>query len=211
MTTAFTVKQMEQQQSPLQTQRQQMPFLCHYENECLDNSPISFKPKLNKRYVKDILVMFRSKDHVKNFVDYMNTKYTNIHLKQKIKIIFHFEILDIKIIRYTEEKAFEVSVYRKSTFSGAFTNFKSFILITYKTGLLEAAQFGHCFTVFQYALSMKIFTRKLSSSKKSLSKISPRKIYRCIKNFLNKLHVLMVAELIAAKKELILLLPYLGQ
>ena len=58
-----------------------MPFLCHYENECLDNSPISFKPKLNKRYVKDILVMFRSKDHVKNFVDYMNTKYTNIHLK----------------------------------------------------------------------------------------------------------------------------------
>ena len=184
-----------------------MLFLCHYENECLDNSPISFKPKLNKRYVKDILVMFRSKDHVKNFADYMNTKYPNIHLKQKIKIIFHFEILDIKIIRYTEK----ISVYRKSTFSGVFTNFKSFILMTYKTGLLEAAQFGHCFTAFQYALSMKTFTRKLSSSKKSLSKISPRKIYRYIKKFLNKLHVLMVAELIAAKKELILLLPYLGQ
>ena len=36
------------------------------------------------------------------------------------------------MIRNTEKKAFEISVYRKSTFSGVFTNFKSFILMTYK-------------------------------------------------------------------------------
>ena len=34
---------------------------------------------------------------------------------------------------------------------------------------------------------------------------------RHIKNFLNKLHVTKVVELAASKKELILLLPYLGQ
>ena len=36
-------------------------------------------------------------------------------------------------------------------------------------------------------------------------------IGRCIKHFLNKLHVPKVEELTAAKKELILVLPYLGQ
>ena len=36
-------------------------------------------------------------------------------------------------------------------------------------------------------------------------------IDRCIKHFLNKLHVPKVEELTAAKKELILVLPYLGQ
>ena len=36
-------------------------------------------------------------------------------------------------------------------------------------------------------------------------------IDRCIKNFINKLHVHKVVELTAARKELILVLPYLGQ
>ena len=51
--------------------------LCNYEKEWLDSCPVEFKPKLYKRYVDDIFVMFQSKYHVKKFVDYMNTK----HLK----------------------------------------------------------------------------------------------------------------------------------
>ena len=43
------------------------------------------------------------------------------------------------------------------------------------------------------------------------AKFLPRKIYRWIKSFLNKLHVANVVELTATKKELILVLPYLGQ
>ena len=54
-------------------------FLCHYEKEWLDSCPIEFKPKLYKRYVDDIFVMFWSRDHVTKFVDYMNTKHPNIH------------------------------------------------------------------------------------------------------------------------------------
>ena len=49
-----------------------------------------------------------------------------------------FSFLDIKIIRNTEKKAFETSVYRKDAFSDVFTNVQSFILMTYKTGLLKA-------------------------------------------------------------------------
>ena len=47
-------------------------------------------------------------------------------------------LLDVfKIMKYTEKKAVETSDYRKSTFNGAFTNFKSLIPMAYKIGLLE--------------------------------------------------------------------------
>ena len=35
-------------------------------------------------------------------------------------------------MKNTEKKAFQTSVYSKSTFSGVFTNFKSFIPMIYK-------------------------------------------------------------------------------
>ena len=67
-------------------------FLCHYETEWLDSCPIEFQPKLYKRYVDDIFVVFLSRDHVQKFIDYMNTKHPNIHFtfEIKIKIIFYF-------------------------------------------------------------------------------------------------------------------------
>ena len=49
-------------------------FLCYYEKEWLDSCPVQFKPKLYTRYVDDIFVIFWSRDHVKKFVDYINTK-----------------------------------------------------------------------------------------------------------------------------------------
>ena len=102
-------------------------FLRHYEKEWLDSCPIKFKPKLYKTYVDDIFLMFRSRDHLKKFVDYMNTKHPNIRFTFEIKDQNNFSFLDIKIIRNTEKKAFEASVYRKSAFSGVFTNLKSII------------------------------------------------------------------------------------
>ena len=146
-------------------------FLCHYEKKWLDSCPVEFKPKFYKRHVDDIFVMFQFRDHVKKFVDYMNTKHPNIHFTFEIEGQNSFSFLDIKIIRNTEKKAFETSVYRKSTFSGVFTDFKSFIPMTYNVGLLEAKFFA----VFQYALPMKSFTRKFSISKKSLSEILTQK------------------------------------
>ena len=60
----------------------------------------------------------------------MNKKHPNIRFIFEVEDQNSFSFLDIKIIRNTEKKAFETSVYRKSTFSGAFTNFKSFIPVT---------------------------------------------------------------------------------
>ena len=86
----------------------------------------------------------------------MNTKHLNIRFTFKIEDQNSFSFLDAEIISNTEKKVFEASVYRKSTFSGVFTNFKTFIPMTYKTSY---------FTVLQYALPMKSFKRKLSNSR----------------------------------------------
>ena len=139
----------------------------------------------------------------------MHAKHPNIRFTFDIEDRNSFSLLDIKIIRNTEKKALETSVYGKSTFNSVFTNFKRFIPMAYKTWLLEYM----LFCCFQYALPMKSFTRKLSSSKKSLSEILTHQnvIDRCIKIFLNKRHVPKVVELTVAKKELVLVLPYLGQ
>ena len=49
-------------------------FLCHYEKIWLNECP-QFKPVVYKRYVDDIFVLFKSKEHLRLFVNYMNSKH----------------------------------------------------------------------------------------------------------------------------------------
>ena len=50
-------------------------FLCHYERNWLNESPSQFKPVVN---IDDIFVLFKSKEHLKLFVNYINSKHKNI-------------------------------------------------------------------------------------------------------------------------------------
>ena len=109
-------------------------FLCHYEKEWLDSCPIEFRPKLYQRYIDDIFVMFRSRDHVKKFVDYMHTQHFNMRFTFKIEDQNSFSFLDIEIISNTEKRAFETSVYRKSTFNGVLPISRVLSLLYLKLG-----------------------------------------------------------------------------
>ena len=109
-------------------------FLCHYEKLWLDICPPEFKPVVYLRYVDDIFVLFKSKDHLLSLARYMNMRH------KILKFTFDFEqnnslsFLDVKIIHGS--KGFSSSVFRKATCSGVFTNFDSFIFKFYKTGLI---------------------------------------------------------------------------
>ena len=50
-------------------------FLCHYGTKWLNDCPENFKPVFYKRYIDDIFVLFKRPEHVKSFVDYMNSKH----------------------------------------------------------------------------------------------------------------------------------------
>ena len=96
-------------------------LLCHFENFWLNDCPSQFKPEVYRRYVNNIFILFKSKEYLKLFVDY-------------IKFTFEIEgsnnssFLDVKITLKT--KSFVTSIFCKATFSGVL------FFYTYKMGLV---------------------------------------------------------------------------
>ena len=53
-------------------------FLVYYESKWLENCPQQFKQQFYRRYVDDIFVMFKKRDHLKKFLRYINSRHRNI-------------------------------------------------------------------------------------------------------------------------------------
>ena len=99
--------------------------MCHLENIWLENCPAYFKPIVYRRFVDDTFSLFRTKDPVEKFKNYLSKQHKNIKFMSEIEENGSLSFLDITITR--ENNKFVTSVYRKPTFSGVFTNFESFI------------------------------------------------------------------------------------
>ena len=97
-----------------------------------------------KRYVDGIFVTFNSRWQLLKFIDYMIHQHSNIKFTFEVEKNSKFSFLDVKICR--ENNKFTTSVFRKPTFSGVFTNFDSFIPISYKHGLVKTLIF-RCFKI----------------------------------------------------------------
>ena len=66
-------------------------------NEC----PSQFKPVIYRRYVDDIFVLFRSKEHLKLFVNYINSKHKYIKFTFETEDSNIFSFLEVKITTKT--------------------------------------------------------------------------------------------------------------
>ena len=119
-------------------------FLCHFEKQWLSDCPQDFCPNIYRRYVDDIFVTFNSYQQLKKFVEYMTTKHPNIKFTFEHEHNNSFSFLNVKICR--ENNKLTTSVYRTPTFSGVFTNFKSFISTVYKFGLVYTL-LHRCFNI----------------------------------------------------------------
>ena len=102
-------------------------FLVYYKCKWREDCPQLFKSQFYRKYVYEIFVMLKKKDHVKKFLRYINSyhrsiKFTSEEKKKDNKISF----LYISISR--NKNALETSIFRKPTFSGVCTNFNSFLL-----------------------------------------------------------------------------------
>ena len=119
-------------------------FMCNFENKWLKDCPHSLKPVFYRRYVDDIFVLFSSLDQAEKFKKYLSSKHPNINFSLEKENEGRLSFLDVNIFR--EKGKFVTNVYRKKTFSGVYTNFDSFILETYKTGLIKLLLF-RCFNL----------------------------------------------------------------
>ena len=155
------------------------------DNDC----PEKFKPVFYKRYVDDIFVLFKRPEHVKPFVDYMNSK----HKINFLNINFSFEtekdeqmpFLDVSVFR--ENGKFVTNVYRKEKFTGVYTTFSSFIPLEHKFGLVYTLLY-RCFCLVS---DMSKFHFEIEKLKEILlsNGYSNRFINKCISKFMNKLYI----------------------
>lgn len=110
-------------------------FLCFHESKWLSDCPIDFKPKLYRRYVDDTFLLFSDPSHVDKFLNYLNSKHPNIKFTKDIEQNNKLSFLDVCVNNNNNNLV--TSVYRKSTFTGLFTNFASFIPYIYKLNLVK--------------------------------------------------------------------------
>ena len=110
----------------------------------------------------------------------MNTKHPDMKFTFTPEHNNSFSFLDDKIC--CENNTLTTSVYGKPTFSGVFTNFKSFIPTVYKCGLVYASLHG-CFNITS---SYKKFPLEINLLKQilKLNRYPTQFIDRCIKNLL---------------------------
>ena len=114
-------------------------FLCFHEQIWLNECSDEFKHVYYRRYVNDILVLFRSPDHLEKFKNYLNSKHRNIRFTCEKEYNNSIPFLDVLITRTSN--GFKTSVYHKPTFSGVYSNFNSFISEEYKVGLIFTLSF----------------------------------------------------------------------
>ena len=77
-----------------------------------------------KRYVDDIFCMFRSEKYAENFFEYLNCRHKNIRFTMEKESNIFLSFFDILV--KNEGNRFSISVYRKKTSIGLFTQFHRF-------------------------------------------------------------------------------------
>ena len=103
----------------------------------------------------DTFFSFRSKEHIEMFCLYLNWQHPNIKFTSEIEEHICISFLDIKINR--ENKRFLPPVYCKPTFIGVFTNFDSYIPLSYKSGLISSL----LYRAFKLCSNFEIFHREI--------------------------------------------------
>ena len=109
-------------------------FLSYHEKNWLNNCPQGFKPVFYRRYVDDIFILFKSNDHLKYFQDFLNSCHSNMSFSMETEKENKLSFQDVEIIR--DQGKFTTTIDQKSTFSGVYSNFESFLPSIYKFGMV---------------------------------------------------------------------------
>ncbi|XP_069970997.1 uncharacterized protein [Penaeus vannamei] len=105
-------------------------FLCHHEQDWLEQCPLEFKPLHYRRYIDDTFLLFKHPSHVNLFLDYLNSKHPSIKFTCEIQKDNQLPFLDTIVTNNNGN--FHTSIYRKPTFTGLGLHFLSFTPYIYK-------------------------------------------------------------------------------
>ena len=154
----------------------------------------------------DIFVLLKSENHVNNLLFYLNSKHTNIRITCEIEKDRSLAFLDINV--YRGNNKFETSVHCKSTFSGVYTNYRSFIATECKTSLITTLLY-RSFTIVSDYHNLHEETVKLKSVLRQ-NGYPTQFLDKIISKFLDKCFKKQVTITTVPKKTLCFVLPYLA-
>ena len=182
-------------------------FLCFHEQIWLDNCPVEFKSVIYRKFVDDAFLLFRSKEHIEKFRLYLNCQHPNITFTSEIEENNSISFLDIKISR--DNNRFLTSVDRKPTFSGVFTNFDSYIPLSYKSGSISSL----LYRAFKLCSNFDIFQQEITFLKVIFKRngYPSNFIDKCVKTILDKMFIEKKVFSVEQKKELVCVLPFIGK
>ena len=154
----------------------------------------------------DTFLLFSAEDHVKKFHKYINTRHTNMTFTYEVEKNNTLAFLDVLV---TRENTFCTSLYRKPTFSGLYSNFESFMPVSYKKGLIYTL----LHRAFTLCCNWNKFHLEVSFLKDIFRKNAFSEFFtdRCVKAFLDKLFIAKNVVTTVPKRELRICLPYLGK
>ena len=152
-------------------------------------------------------MLFRSKEHIEKFRLYLNCQHPNIKFTSEVEENNSICFLDIKTSR--DNNKFLTSVYRQPTFSGIFTNFDSYIPLSYKSGLISSLL---C-RAFKVCSNFEIFYQEIIFLKDIFKRngYPSNFIDKCDKTFLGKIFIQKKVFSVAQKKELVCVSPFIGK
>ena len=127
-------------------------FLYHHEKARLAECPWQLQTIVFQTFCRRRNYLFVSlslPDHLSLFKTYVSRRHSNIKFTSEEEKHGPMPFLDISIER--ENGLFGTSVYRKPTFSGVYTNFLSFIPVSYQIDLVQGS-FNVDISLFLYLL-----------------------------------------------------------
>ena len=184
-------------------------FLCYHEEKWLENCPNSYKPAYYRRYIDDTFLLFKKQDHVKSFLEYLNSQHPNIKFTCEEESDCSLSFLDVSVKKINN--IFETSVFRKATFFGLGTSYFSFCSSRFKSNILStliSRAYKVCSTYKNLDIEFKFLKNFFIENGFPLSMINSS-----IRRYLNNSTVCSVTkELIptCSKKNVYVSLPYFG-
>ena len=182
-------------------------FLCYHEKKWLENCPEEFKPMKYVRYVDDTFLLFWDESHVDLFQEYLNRQHINIRFTVEKEENDCLPFLDVEVTRRDTE--FITGTYRKPTFSGMYSDYRSLIPSEYKVGLVTTLLYRSYELVSDYSM--------LDKEIKDLKNILRRNHYpvglidKVIYKFLNNKFAQKPMVSTVPKRKIRIVLPFLGR
>ena len=182
-------------------------YMAHLEETYMHGS--QYSPDHYWRYVDDTFCLFRNKDDVAKFHDFINDLHPSIKFDREEEENGQLNFLDT-IIRRTEDTSPSISTRVKPQDKGLLYNFSSFVPDKTKTSLISTL----VYRAYKIASNMNIFHVDVTALKKKLKQngFSLHLIDTCIGAVLGKHHanITRPSTTDVPRQEINITLPYLG-